>query len=122
MAHEKRRFVQQVDFITTPGFGSGFGWRKTVGLLRGGPTAVITTRGILRFAPETSEMVLTSIHPGVTVDSVLENTGWPLRVEDKLEQTPVPTQSELEMLHRFDPDGYWTGSQRDRLRALDCDK
>jgi glutaconate CoA-transferase subunit B len=109
MAHEKRRFVEQVDFITTPGYGTGSGWRKKVGLPRGGPTAVITNRGILRFDPLTREMVLTSIHPGVKVDDVLKNTGWPLRVGDKLDQTPNPTQSEIEMLHRFDPDGYWTG-------------
>ena len=114
MVHEKRRFVEQVDFITTPGYGSGSGWRKKVGLPRGGPTAVITNRAILRFDPLTREMVLTSIHPGVTVQDVLENTGWPLRLGDKLDQTPVPTQSELEMLHRFDPDGYWTGSPEDR--------
>ncbi len=110
MAHEKRRFVPCVDYITSPGFGDGPGWRKRVGLSRGGPSAVITTLGIHRFDPDTREMVLDSIHPGVTIDDVLENTGWPLRVAPKLAQTPMPTETELRMLRRFDPEGYWTGA------------
>ena len=109
MAHEKRRFVPRVDYITSPGFGSGKGWRKSVGLPRGGPSAVITTLGVLHFDRESREMVLEAVHPGVTVDQVLDCTGWPLKVADHVNQTPVPTVEELEMIHRFDPDGYWTG-------------
>jgi glutaconate CoA-transferase subunit B len=109
MAHEKRRFVERVDYITSPGYGSGAGWRKDVGLLRGGPSTVITTLGVLRFDPGTREMVLASVHPGVEVDTVFKNTGWALRRENRLESTPAPTKDELEMLRRFDPQGYWTG-------------
>jgi glutaconate CoA-transferase subunit B len=108
MAHEKRRFVPRVDYITSPGYGDGTGWRERAGLPRGGPSTVITTLGILRFDPETKEMVLASIHPGATVENVKANTGWPLRVSDKLDTTPVPAQSELAMLKRFDPEDYWT--------------
>ncbi|UCH21810.1 MAG: CoA-transferase [Deltaproteobacteria bacterium] len=108
MAHEKRRFVPRVDYITSPGYGDGAGWRERAGLPRGGPSTVITTLGILRFDPETKEMVLASIHPGATVENVKANTGWPLRVSDKLDTTPVPAQSELAMLKRFDPEDYWT--------------
>jgi glutaconate CoA-transferase subunit B len=108
MAHEKRRFTPQVDYITSPGYGDGAGWRTRVGLPRGGPSTVITTLGILRFDPQTKEMILTSTHPGVTLENILANTDWPLRVADKLDTTPVPTQAELAMLNRFDPEGYWT--------------
>lgn len=108
MAHEKRRFIPRVDYITSPGYGDGPQWRQRVGLPRGGPSTVITTLGIMRFDPDTKEMVLTSIHPGVTVEEVLANTGWPLRVANQLDRTPEPTETELKMLNRFDPQGYWT--------------
>jgi glutaconate CoA-transferase subunit B len=109
MTHEKRRFVPQVDYITSPGYGNGAGWRQRVGLPRGGPSTVITTLGILRFDPDSCEMVLTSVHPGVSADMVSDNTGWPLKISAQLTITPEPTEDELAMLDRFDPEGYWTG-------------
>jgi glutaconate CoA-transferase subunit B len=109
MNHEKRRFVPRVDYITSPGYGSGRGWRRRTGLPRGGPSAVITTLGVLRFDADSKEMVLAGIHPGVRVETVLENTGWHLRVDRKPAVTPEPTETELAMLRRFDPQGYWTG-------------
>lgn len=109
MTHEKRRFVPRVDYITSPGYGDGGGWRQRMGLLRGGPSTVITTLGILRFEDESHEMMLASVHPGVTAAMVLKNTGWPLRVLPDLAQTPEPSEEELTMLRRFDPEGYWTG-------------
>lgn len=109
MAHEKRRFVPRVDYITSPGFGDGNGWRERVGLPRGGPSAVITTLGIMRFDPANREMQLAAVHPGVSVEQVLANTGWPLQIAEDLDHTPIPTDAELQMIHRFDPDGYWTG-------------
>jgi glutaconate CoA-transferase subunit B len=110
MAHEKRRFVSQVDYVTSPGYGDGAGWRERVGLPRGGPAAVITTLGVLRFDPETCEMMLASVHPGVAVEHVRENTGWPLKVAPNVTQTPAPTEAELAILRQFDPDGFWTGA------------
>jgi len=108
MNHEKRRFVPRVDYITSPGFGEGSDWRKQVGLPRGGPATVITTMGVLKFDPKTREMLLVSVHPGITADEVKANTGWPLKVDDDPAQTPEPTAEELAMLKRFDPQGYWT--------------
>ncbi|MGB5746279.1 MAG: CoA-transferase [Desulfobacterales bacterium] len=110
MSHEKRRFVPRVDYITSPGYGDGGDWRRQIGLPRGGPAAVITTLGVLRFDSDTREMVLISTHPGVTVDQVRQNTGWPLKVADDLAGTPLPTRNELDMIRRFDPEGYWTGA------------
>ncbi len=108
MNHQKRRFMPQVDYITSPGFGTGAGWRRRVGLPRGGPATVITTMGILRFDSQSREMTLASVHPGVSVNAVRDNTGWPLQIAENLVQTPEPTEKELEMLQRFDPQKYWT--------------
>lgn len=111
MAHEKRRFVERVDYITSPGFGNGPGWRKRIGLPRGGPSKVITTLGILCFDTESYEMTLTSVHPGVSVDTVKANTGWPLKTASTLSETPPPTKAELKKLKLFDPEGYWTSEK-----------
>jgi len=109
MKHEKRRFVPQVDYITSPGFGDGFGWREKMGLPRGGPATVITTMGVMKFDEKTKEMMLVSVHPGITADAVRANTGFPLKVDVELAQTPPPAEKEIAMLKRFDPQSYWTG-------------
>ncbi len=108
MAHEARRFVPRVDYITSPGYGDGPGWRERVGLPRGGPSAVITTMAVLRFDADSKELELASIHPGTSVDQVIAATGWPLRVRPTITETPAPTEAELELLRRFDPHGFWT--------------
>src|SRR3972149_403625 len=88
--------------------GAG-GGRERGGLPRGGPSTVIPTLGLMRFDPDSKEMILVSIHPGVTVDMVLDSTGWALRPPPNVTQTPAPAAAELAMLRRFDPEGYWTG-------------
>ena len=110
MKHEKRRFLEKVGYITSPGFGDGSDWRGRNGLRGGGPCAVITTRGIFRFDSDTKEMVLHSVHPRVTVKEVLENTGWNLRCGLKIEKTKPPTRSELRIIREYDPIGFWTRS------------
>jgi glutaconate CoA-transferase subunit B len=109
MAHERRRFVTAVDYITSPGYGEGPGWRQAVGLPRGGPSAVITTLGVFRFDAQSCEMVLAALHPGVEVADVQAGTGWPVKVSARLERTPSPTHQELAAVKRFDPQSYWTG-------------
>lgn len=108
MAHEKRRLVERVNYITSPGFGNGNGWRARVGLPRGGPSAVITTRGVLGFDPATGEAMLRSYHPGQSVDSVRAETGWDLRVAPDVGETLPPTAQELAMIRQYDPQGFWT--------------
>ena len=110
MPHEKRRFVPKVDYITSPGFGSGPTWRSNEGLRSGGPCTVITTMGVLCFDDNTGEMTLSSIHPGVRIADLLENTGWPLKMGKDIIQTPAPSESELALLHELDPNGFWTGT------------
>ncbi len=107
MNHEKRRFLERVTYITSPGFGSGEDWRKRSGLRRG-PSVVITTKGIMRFDSEKKEMVLGPVHPGVTPDEVFESTEWNLRLPSRIEKTEPPTPSEIRIIRRHDPSGFWT--------------
>ena len=108
MAHERRRFVERVDYVTSPGHGEGGDWRRRVGLPRGGPAALITTLGLFRFDRETGEIALAATHPGVTVADVRRETGWPLACLDEVGETPPPTAEELRIIRRFDPEGFWT--------------
>ncbi len=108
MSHQKHRFVEKVDFITSPGFGTGYDWRGKQGLVRGGPATVITDKAVLKFDETTKEMILVSIHPGVSMDDVKASTGWNLKTAQSVSKTPAPTEKELDALHRFDPDKFWT--------------
>jgi glutaconate CoA-transferase subunit B len=106
--HEKHRLPARVSYITSPGYGDGTpNWRKKKGLPRGGTSAVITTRGVLRF-DEAGEAYLASYHPECTVDEVVANTGWKLKVADDIAPTPEPTQQELAAIREYDPQGFWT--------------
>ena len=109
MEHEPRRLRARVDFITSPGYGDGsLDWRARQGLVRGGPAAVITTLGVLRFDPTTHEAYLASFHPFTTSGEVLAATGWPLRVAEDCSPTSAPTADELRLIREADPHGFWT--------------
>lgn len=108
MPQEKHRFRERVDYITSPGFGEGAGWRERVGLAGGGPAAVITTLGVFGFDAASKEMLLASYHPGQSVASVKAATGWELRVAPDVRETPTPSEAELEIVRACDPAGFWT--------------
>jgi glutaconate CoA-transferase subunit B len=95
--HEKRRFPEKVDYITSPGWLQGGETRRQAGLRWGGPSAVVTTRGVLRFRPDTHAMYLASYHPGLTGPAVAGETGFPLDIGGAVE-TPPPTAEELRIL------------------------
>jgi glutaconate CoA-transferase subunit B len=102
--HEKRRFVERVDFLTSPGFIDGKeGWRK-LRFQGGGPYAVITNLCTFKFDEETGEMMVAALHEGVTLEQVQENTPWTVKVADKLETTLPPTEREVAALRSLDPD------------------
>ena len=107
LEHDKRRLPERVSYVTSPGNGDGPGWRKRVGLPRGGPSAVITTKAVLRFG-EDGEAYLASVHPGVTVEEVLDNTGWKLRIGDAVGTTQAPSAAELQAIREYDREGFWT--------------
>jgi glutaconate CoA-transferase subunit B len=107
LEHGKRRLPERVSYVTSPGYGEGGGWRKRVGLPRGGPSAAITTKAVLRF-DDHGEAYLASAHPGIEIDDVLANTGWKLRVADDVGVTPEPTAEELHAIRDYDKEGFWT--------------
>ena len=110
MKQDARKFVEKVDYVTTPGWVDGPGGRERVGLPRGGPSAVITDLGVYRFEPDTKEMILESTHPGVTVDQVKANVSWEIRVPARVRTTKPPTKRELRILRtKLDPEGIFLG-------------
>jgi glutaconate CoA-transferase, subunit B len=95
--HERRRFPEKVDYITSPGWVAEENSRRRAGLRQGGPSVVVTTRGVLRFRPDTHQMYLASYHPGLTPTAVAAETGFLLDIQDAVE-TPIPTPEELHIL------------------------
>jgi glutaconate CoA-transferase subunit B len=110
MSHEKRRLVERVSYVTSPGHGDGTpGWRHRQGLSGGGPAAVVTTLCVLRFPAAGGEAYLASVHPGSSVEQVRAETGWDLQAAAEVQETTPPAPAELEWIRRLDPDGHWTG-------------
>jgi len=98
LRHNKRAFVQKLDFLTSGGHFEGGDSRAKLKLPGKGPTAVITDLGILTPDAVTKELTLTSVHPGVTVEQVVAETGWPLKVAAQMNTTAEPTDNELAVL------------------------
>src|SRR3989442_2570575 len=96
MNHERRRLVDRVSFITSPGHGDGSpGWRERNGVLGGGPAAIITTLCLFRFPDGVGEAYLDNEHPGHTVDEGRDQTGWTVNPGPNAEDTAPPTEAEL---------------------------
>lgn len=98
MRQSKRAFVERCDFRSSFGFGDGPGHRQRLGLRGGGPRLIITDLGVLEPDPESCELVLTQIHPGVTTEQCSENTGWQLRFADNLVTTEPISGHEIDAL------------------------
>ena len=109
MRHEKRRFVDNVDFITSPGFLHGGTSRQDSGLLAGGMYRVVTDLAIMGFDEASKRMQIIALHPGITIDQVRANTGFELEVAAEVETTEPPTEQELEVLRHLDPERLYTG-------------
>ncbi|QTP60693.1 CoA-transferase subunit beta [Billgrantia antri] len=101
LKHSKRAFVDRVDFVTTLGFGRDGKGRDGVPNIGKGPTRVITDLCVMKPDPETKELVVVSLHPGVTREDVIEATGWEIRFAETLESTPEPSARELEVLREL---------------------
>jgi glutaconate CoA-transferase subunit B len=97
-----RTFVERVDFVTSFGYGDGAGDRERLGLTGAGPRMVITDLGILEPDPDTCELTLTHLHPGVDIGKARASTGWELRQAPKVEQTEPPTDDELAVLRKLE--------------------
>ncbi len=109
--HQKRRFPEKVDFITSAGFLGGRAEREATGARGGGPLVVVTNLGLLE-PDENGELILTALHPGCTYEQVKENTGWQVLAADEVRITAKPLESELKLLREeLDPGGiYLKGS------------
>lgn len=98
LRHSTRAMREQVDFVTSLGHGDGGDHRRRLGAQGHGPQRVITDLCIMQPDPVTTELVVTSLHPGVEPEQVSGATGWPLRFADQVTTTPAPTAQELEVL------------------------
>lgn len=99
MRHDRRRFVEKLDFLTTPGYLTGPGAREAAGLPPGtGPYRVVSNLAVLGYDPDCKRMVLLATQPGISVEQVLASTGFELLVADQLEENPAPSEDELRIL------------------------
>lgn len=103
MQHEKRKFPKKVDYLTSPGYLDGPQGREKAGLMPGGPTAVITDLGVMRFDDKTKEMYLAHYYPGITPQQILDNMEFSVDIS-KATEVPPPTPEELNILReKCDP-------------------
>ncbi len=107
--HERRRFVERLDFLTSPGYLSGGDTRRQAGLLFGAITRVITDLALLSFHPETKRMQLDALQAGVEIQQVRDNTGFDLAMPRNPTRLSPPTDRELEILRLLDPDRMFLG-------------
>lgn len=101
LKHSKRTFVEAVDFVTTVGFGRDGTARDGVPNIGAGPTRVITDLCVMQPERKTKELTVTSLHPGVSREDVIEATGWPIAFADDLATTPEPGDQELTVLREL---------------------
>jgi len=101
MRQGPRSFVDKIDFLTTAGYLDGGDAREKLGIEGKGPTQVITDLCILEPEPGSRELVVTSIHPGITRAQIVEATGWDIRFANDVIETASPTQTELSALRAF---------------------
>ena len=101
MRQAPRSFVQKLDFVTSFGHGEGGDHRARMGIRTKGPTKLITDLAMFEPDPETKEMRVTSIHPGVTREQIEANTGWPVRFASDVGETAPPTEQELSTLREL---------------------
>ncbi len=109
MALEKRRFVKQVDFVTSIGFGDGSpDYREKAGVMGSGPYRVITQHALFGFDEGTRRMKLLEVAPGKTPEDIQENVSFELLVDANLKEMAVPTEKDLKILKEdIDPEGYF---------------
>jgi acyl CoA:acetate/3-ketoacid CoA transferase beta subunit len=108
---DRRRFVEKLQYVTTPGFLSGPGARQAAGLPGAGPVRVITDLAVLGFNQTSLRMQIDQLYPDVEVDQVQERCGFKLGVAADLTTTPPVSQTQLHLLRRvIDPDGVYLGA------------
>jgi glutaconate CoA-transferase subunit B len=110
MRQDKHRFVEKIDFLTTPGYLDGYDSREKKGLPKGsGPYRVITQLGVFGFDEKSKKMKLVSLHPNVTIDMIKENSGFDIIIPKEVSITKPPLKDELKILKKIDPAGMVIG-------------
>ncbi len=109
MSHNARTLVEKVDFNSGPGFLDGPETWAAKGLPGSGPSLVVTPLCVMDFDEKSKLMRLKSLHPGVTLAQVVENTGFELVIPDQIPVTTEPTETELKYLRQVDPKGIVRG-------------
>ena len=109
MVHEKRRFVENVDFVTSTGYWHGGTSRADDGLITGGPSQVVTDLAIMGFDADSKRMKVEALHDGVSREEVQEKTGFDLLFADDLKTTELPRDEEIAFLRALDPDRVYIG-------------
>jgi len=106
MRQDKKRFVEKVDFITTPGYLTGPGAREEAGLpAKTGPYRVVTQLGIYTFDDESKKMKLLAVSPGVSIEDIRNGSSFEILIPEKVETIPEPSEEQLKILHDIDPVG-----------------
>ena len=99
MRHDRRRFIEKIDFITTPGYLDGPGARERAGLPPGtGPFRVVSNLGLMGYHQDSKRMILLATQPGISMEEVQDNTGFDLATADEVKENPAPTIKELRLL------------------------
>jgi glutaconate CoA-transferase subunit B len=109
MPQDAKKFVDKVDYITTPGFLGGPGEREALGMIGGGPDCVVSTMGVYRFDETTKEMYLSEYFPGQSIEKIKANCAWDLKVSPNVVETTPPTEDEVKILRGIDPTGFYLG-------------
>jgi glutaconate CoA-transferase, subunit B len=105
VAHEPKRFTDKVTYISSPGYLEGGDARARHGFVGGGPSAIVTTLGILRPEPETNEFVLDGWYEFSSAEEIIASTSWPLKVRAGATVIAPPDAGELASLRRVDETG-----------------
>jgi glutaconate CoA-transferase subunit B len=111
MRLQKGKFVERIQYITSPGYLFGPGQREKAGLRGGGPSLVITEKCIFGFDDNTKEMYLKTLYPGIKLETIKELVGWDLKVSPELSEVEPPTEEQIRVMRAFDPMGFILGSK-----------
>ena len=109
MPQDAKKFVEKVDYITTPGYIDGPGARERLGMQGRGPDCVVSTMGVYRFDEDTKEMYLTEFFPGQSVEKIKAACAWDLKVSPNVVETTPPTEADIKILRDLDPTGFYLG-------------
>jgi glutaconate CoA-transferase subunit B len=104
LKQNKKTFPKKIDFITSPGFINEINQRNKYNMPGRGPYLVITDFGVYRFSDTNYEMILTEIHPYISLQDLKNNISWNIKISSELKTTLLPSKEELRIIHQLDPE------------------